>query len=37
MFTSQRTPKRSLHMPKWSPHGAFSSGMITVPSADSLS
>jgi hypothetical protein len=34
MSTIQATPNRSLHMPKWSPHGAFSSGIITVPPAE---
>ncbi len=37
MFTSHWTPNLSVHMPNVSPHGAGSSGMVTVPSADSLS
>ncbi len=37
MFTIQATPNRSVHIPNQSPHGAFSSGTPTVPSAQSLS
>jgi TfoX/Sxy family transcriptional regulator of competence genes len=37
MFTSHGMPKRSVHMPNVSPHICFSSGMLTVPSADSAS
>ena len=37
MFTSQGTPKPSTHIPKLSPHGAFSSGTVTVPLAESFS
>ena len=25
------TPKRSTHMPKYGPHGAFASGIVTLP------
>lgn len=31
MFTIQSVPNRSLTIPNWSPHGAFSSGIVTVP------
>jgi hypothetical protein len=37
MFTSQLTPYPSTHMPKKSPHGAFSSGTVTWPLPASLS
>ena len=37
MLTIHFTPKESTHMPKLSPQGAFVSGSITVPSADSFS
>ena len=37
MLTIQLTPKRSRHMPKLSPHGAFSSGTVTVPPSESFS
>ena len=37
MFTSQRTPNRSVHMPNVSPHCAFVSGIITLPPSASWS
>ncbi|MET4225909.1 hypothetical protein ABIC85_003168 [Oerskovia enterophila] len=37
MFTSQLTPNPSTHMPNASPHGATSSGTVTLPLDDSLS
>jgi methylated-DNA-[protein]-cysteine S-methyltransferase len=37
MLTSQFTPNRSTHMPNASPHGATSSGTVTVPPDDSSS
>jgi hypothetical protein len=36
-LTIQLTPNLSTHMPNVSPHGALSSGMVTVPPSDSLS
>ncbi len=37
MLTSQVMPKRSVHMPKTSPHICFSSGTETVPLPESAS
>src|SRR5690606_22399737 len=37
MLTSHGTPKRSVHMPKTSPHICFSSGTDTEPPSDSFS
>jgi selenocysteine lyase/cysteine desulfurase len=37
MFTIHGTPNRSTHMPKESPHGAFSRGTVTVPPSVSFS
>ncbi len=34
MLTSQVTPKRSVSIPKVSPHGAFVSGSMTVAPSD---
>jgi len=36
-LTIHGMPNRSVHMPNSSPHACFSKGMVTVPSADSLS
>ena len=37
MFTIQAIPNGSVHIPKLSPHGARSSGWVTVPLADRAS
>lgn len=37
MLTSHAMPNLSTHIPKVSPHGALSSGMVTVPPSTSLS
>jgi hypothetical protein len=37
MLTIQLIPNLSTHIPKLSPHGAFSSGTVTVPPCDSFS
>lgn len=37
IFTSHCTPNLSVHIPNVSPHGAFSSGIVTLPPGESLS
>src|SRR5262245_51799457 len=37
MLTNQLVPNLSVHMPKTSPQSAFSSGIVTVPPAESFS